>query len=393
MSRTSLSHRMDIQWFRRHLLEDILPRWHAAITDTGLFQCHFDHAWRPEPQGFGTLVSQTRLIYNFAQGHALTGDQMYADAVEAGARFLVEHFWDDEYGGWVRACSPQGDIVDDVKDSYGHAFVIFGLAHALTVTGQARLQEALHRTWEVFATRFRDGHGGYRYIMSRDFRHTDPLRSQNPLMHLFEALLAAGDIAGLETMHQEAVTLADFILHRLVRPEDRVLPEVYDPDWQPLPASREGRIDIGHAFEWAFLLSSAAERGLSPAYRTAAADFLDCGMRLGFDSDAGGIFSPAAPDGRLVNRRKGWWEQCETVRALLHFAVFHDREDLWAPLRQTLAFIQAEFLDPVHGGWYGSREPGMSPEGQPKGNEVKLDYHVAGMCMEGIHIAEVTAVD
>ena len=58
-----------------------------------------------EPKSFGTLVSQTRLIYNFAQGFALTGEQIYGDAVESGARFLRENFWDEEFGGWVKACN------------------------------------------------------------------------------------------------------------------------------------------------------------------------------------------------------------------------------------------------------------------------------------------------
>lgn len=379
---------VDLAWFRHHLLDDILPLWQPAITDTGLFQCHFNHAWQPESKGFGTLVSQTRLIYNFAQGYALTGKQIYGDAVEEGARFLRENFWDDQFGGWVKACSPSGTVVDDTKDSYGHAFVIFGLAHAFQVTGDPKNLNALHETWSVMGDRFRDEYGGYRYFMSRDFQHTDELRSQNPLMHLFEALLAAGDITGKEEFHREASILGDFILGHLMRTQPKVLPEVYSPDWKPLPADQEGRLDIGHAFEWAFLLSSAAERGLSTSYLSAAENFLDYGLRLGYDSDSGGIYSPIDPEGQLLGRRKGWWEQCETIRALLRFIHDHDRLDLLIPLQQTISFIQDEFLDSAHRGWYLSRLPGESPASQSKGHEAKLDYHVVGMCMEAIKIAD-----
>ena len=239
--------------------------------------------------------------------------------------------------------------------------------------------------------RFRDEHGGYRYFMSRDFQHTEELRSQNPLMHLFEALLAAGDITGMGELHREACNLAEFILGQLMRPQPRVLPEVYSPDWKPLPADQEGRLDIGHAFEWAFLLSSAAERGLSDSYLGEAENFLDYGLRLGYDSDSGGIYSPVDPDGQILNKRKGWWEQCETVRALLRFIHEHGRLGLHKPLQQTISFIQNEFLDSAHKGWYLSREPGESPAMQSKGHEAKLDYHVVGMCMEAIKIAKGTS--
>ena len=386
MNGGNASFQIDLPWFRRHLLEEILPAWKEAITDSGYFACHFDHAWRREDKGFGTLVSQNRLIYNFAQGYALTGDQALLNAVDAGARFLVENFWDAEYGGWIRACSPTGAMVDDCKDCYGHAFALFGLAHAYAVTGNPRYRAALQDTWAVLTAQFQDPQGGYKYFLSRDFRHVDPLRSQNPLMHLFEALLAAGDIPDLSEFHGEAVALAEFVLQRLVQPNDGILPEVYSPAWQPLPAAQEGRIDIGHAFEWAFLMSSAAARGLSDTYQGEAENFLAYGMRLGYDMEHGGIFSPVAPDGSRISLRKGWWEQCETIRALLRFVDGHARVDLLGPLQQTLTFVQNEFLDHEHGGWYMNREPGVSPAAQPKGNEVKLDYHVVGMCMEAMRI-------
>ena len=386
-------HQVDIAWFRHHLLDEILPAWRAAITVEGLFACHFDHDWTPQAKGFGTLVSQTRLLYNFAQGYALTGEPVYRDAVESGSRFLMDHFWDAKFGGWVRACAPTGEIVDDVKDCYGHAFVLFGLAHASATTGSPRCREALLETWTVMTDRFRDGQGGYRYFMSRDFRDVDPQRSQNPLMHLFEALLAVGDLPGMGELHGEAVTLADFVLNRLRRPEDLVLPEVYDADWNPLPAAQEGRIDVGHAFEWAFLMSDASARGLSDTYAAEAARFLAYGMQLGYDREKGGIFSPVAPDGSLLHRRKGWWEQCETIRALLRFVDRHARPDLMEPLHQTVMYVRDQFVDARHGGWHSFRELGTSPAGQAKGHETKLDYHVVGMCMEAIRVAEAAQED
>jgi len=68
----------------------------------------------------------------------------------------------------------------------------------------------------------------------------------------------------------------------------------------------------------------------------------------------------------------------------MHFAVLHNRDDLWLPLEQTIVFIKSNFVDPEYGGWYSSREPNISPLHQPKGDEWKLDYHVVGMCMEAV---------
>ena len=384
MSNASSQNEIDFKWFEAHLLNDILPKWQRASTDEGLFMCHFDRQWQPLQKGFGTLVSQSRLLYNYSKGYELTGDTWYLNAIESGARFLIDKFWDHDHGGWAWSCSQEGEVLDWCKDSYGHAFVIFGLSHACQTTGNQDFKTAALDTWQVFTKHFRDEHGGFSFRMSRDFQETEPLKSQNPIMHLFEALLAVGDLPDMAEMHQEAEQVAEFILKRLLRSDEKMLPEVYSPDWQELPASQEGRIDIGHAFEWAYLLSTAVERGLPATYFTQAENFLAYGLRIGYDTDAGGIFSPASPQGEIQSAKKGWWEQCETIRSLMHFAIIHGRDDLWQPLEQTIGFIKSDFVDPEYGGWYTSREPGVNPFDQSKGNEWKLDYHVVGMCMEAI---------
>src|SRR5215210_4965535 len=92
--------KVDLGWFKTHLLDEILPKWLLSVTDQGLFLSHFDRKWQPLHRNYGTLVSQCRLLYNFSQGYALTGDQRYLDAVEGGAHFLLEHFRDQKHGGW-----------------------------------------------------------------------------------------------------------------------------------------------------------------------------------------------------------------------------------------------------------------------------------------------------
>lgn len=395
MSTPALSPVTDLGWFRQHLLDEILPHWYESATVGGLFLPHFDRQWRPINKNFGTLVSQSRLIYNFSQGYALTGNQDYREVVEEGAQFLLENFHDRTHGGWYWCCTPHGEVLDSRKDSYGHAFVIFGLAHASHCTGNTAFRDAALETWEVFQTRFRDEHGGYFWRANQTFQPTENIKSQNPIMHLFEALLALSDVAGAEFMLKEAQGVAEFVLRRLVRPTDRRLPEVYNMDWQELPAgpigpdpvSEGGRLDIGHAFEWSWLLSTGVMRGLPHEYLDYANSFIDYGMALGYDAQVGGIYSPASPEGKVLSPRKGWWEQCEAVRALMHFALYRQRSEFLQPLAQTVDFIRQQFVDPEYGGWYMTIAPGVSTTDQDKGNEWKLDYHVAGMCMEAIRLA------
>jgi mannose/cellobiose epimerase-like protein (N-acyl-D-glucosamine 2-epimerase family) len=377
---------VDFGWFRTHLLNEILPHWLAAVTSQGLFLPHFDRQWRPLNLNFGTLVSQGRLLYNFAQGYALTGDQRYRNAVAGGAQYLLSKFRDPQYGGWYWSCNLDGTVRDKRKDSYGHAFALFGLAHAYQCTGNTAFQTAMLDTWNVIKNHFRDSYGGLHRRMTQDFQVTGTTKDQNPIMHTFEALLAAGTVGGQPQLLQEARTLGNFVLDKLVRPGDRRLPEKYDLTWKELSAANGGQLVVGHAFEWAYLGAYAHELGLPVRFLNFANPFLTNGMALGYDWQAGGIYSPATPDGVIINQQKGWWEQCETIRALIHFYLRQHRTELNGPLQRAIEFVKASFIDPQYGGWYQQVGPGVAADAKNKGDEWKDDYHIVGMCMEAIRL-------
>lgn len=90
--------------------------------------------------------------------------------------------------------------------------------------------------------------------MTHDFKERTEPNSQNPIMHLFEAILAFGALDGMGYMFREAEKIADFVLSKLVRQDDHILPEIYTSDWMEEQAEKGRRIDIGHAFEWALSL-------------------------------------------------------------------------------------------------------------------------------------------
>ena len=377
----------DFDWYERFLIEDILPRWlDAAVTAEGLFRNRLDRQWRPVGEPVATAVAQTRLLYNFATGVDLTGDERYLDAVDRGARFLIEKFRDPEHGGWFHSVGPGGAVVDDHKNAYNFAFVLFGLAHAARVTGDDAFKAGMLETWDLLDTRFRDGHGGFMRHLSRDFTPNEDRRTQNPTMHLFEALLAAGEVE--PAMLDEARTLGKFVLNRLVHWDGQpCLPELFDLDWRPLPEKQGGYVCLGHQFEWAWLLSHAVEKGLPSWWISPATDLLQFGLRVAFDDD-GGVMASSTPEGEILSAGKGWWEQCESNRTLMHFAARHGRADLWESARKAQSFVRENYVDTEYGGWYSSIASEPTADNPHKGNGFKVDYHVVGMCAEAVRLAD-----
>ncbi|MCC6730239.1 MAG: AGE family epimerase/isomerase [Chthonomonadales bacterium] len=375
-------------WFRAHLLDELLPRWlDAAVTPEGLYLPRLDRQWRRTGGNHGTLVSQSRLLFNFACGYRASGDARYAEAAAGGASLLLEHFRDRRHGGFFWSCALDGAVRDDHKSTYGHAFALLALASAFGALGDRALVDAAAETWGVVRRRFAEAGGGWLAGARRDFGSFEDMRSQNPVMHLFEALLALAEHTGAREWLDEAGAVARFVTARLIGEPGRPLPEVYSAAWEPLPADRGGRVDLGHQVEWAWLLSRAVELGLDASLLPWGEALLDWGLRVGIDPVQGGLNPTATPEGVVSARTKGWWQQCEAARAMLHWEAVRGRGDVRPTFEATMRLVRERFLDSVHGGWYMHVGPDGAVRNTDKGTDWKLDYHVTGLCMEAMRLA------
>ena len=130
------------------------------------------------------------------------------------------------------------------------------------------------------------------------------------------------------------------------------------------------------------LLSEGQALSLEDDLLHPSRQFLEFGMRHGYDAAEGGIVSRVGLDGRLAEQRKGWWEQCEAIRAMHRYAARHRAEELVEPLRRSIEFVRRYYVDDEYGGWY-ENPPDMGSElSLVKGNAYKLDYHVVNLCRE-----------
>jgi mannose-6-phosphate isomerase len=105
-------------------------------------------------------------------------------------RSLQRHFHDAEHGGWFYSIDPHGAPLDQRKDLYTHAFILFACAHYWDKVREPLVESVLNAALEVIARRFATGDGLYEASLDRTevVPGSGPL--QNPLMHLAEAFLA-----------------------------------------------------------------------------------------------------------------------------------------------------------------------------------------------------------
>jgi cellobiose epimerase len=387
------SQRIDVEWQRRSLVDGHLARWLAAAPmETGAFRTVFDRHWVPKAQQPGDLTGHSRLVYVMVTGYEVTRDKRYLDAAVRGGDFMLKHFQDPVHGGFFYRVSPEGKPLAEHKNTYGHAFAMYALSHLYRVTRDERYRTAALATWQTIDRSLRDPHGGFRGDAPRDFLLGAPgNRSQNPVMHLFEALLALVDATQDPAARAGAASVGHFVVYKLMQGQadgSAFIPEWYDTQWKPIQSKDQGGyVDLGHQFEWSHLLLGAERRGLSAIYPQAAERLLAYALKTGYDEIDGGAYNRVYADG-TVDRTKHWWQQAECLHALQAAAVASDKKDLWRRYDQTLALVREQFIDAEHGGWYFGLKKKCLEGGCPP--EHPDPYHMTSMHMAAIQWAQST---
>ena len=351
----------------------------ASAQPSGLFYPFLDRQWRRKPPSPLSCVSQCRLIYNFSRGCELWQTDAYADAARAGVAAL-QRFFNTSPGRYRWAVTPDGAGVDDTPDAYGHAFCVLALATAGRVLGEPSWVDAAWETWQYVQSALADSHGGLLWRLSSPDDFARSPRSQNPLMHSFEALMALHAAAPDGRALEAARAVLGFV-STLAGFKGGALIEDYTQDWQPRALAQGGLVNIGHQFEWAWLLSEWHALTHDPASLAQGLRFLQVGIAWGLEAD-GGVRGSCAADGRVVDGTPGLWPQCEAVRALCRYASRHAQEPCERPLHDALLFYRARYADLEYGGVFAEPARVDRPFSQDKGDAWKLDYHTLGMCIE-----------
>ena len=352
---------------QQHFRQVIVPLWQGpgwnaelALPYEALSAAHQPLA----PQRYRAMAC-ARQLYVFA---SLIGDSAFADAAERAAalfRSLQQHFHDAEHGGWFYSIDPQGAPLDQRKDLYTHAFIIFSCAFFLVMFREPLVESVRNAALKVVAERFSDGSGLYEASLNRDWSTLGSGPLQNPLMHLAEGFLATLSVREDVPTRTALLALAEGMQKRFIAPGHGVMLE------KPCGAT-DNWFEPGHQFEWYFLLQS------SPLLRTTALhDSLDRAFgyaeQVGVDAQTGAVCGMLGSDGQVRDGTQRIWAQAEYVRALTL------RHGCIERLQRQLQALQQHFLHDA--GWYEC----LDPQGRVSRADMPstTPYHLA-TCYSGL---------
>jgi len=345
---------------RRYLFETVLPFW----ADTGIdkekggFVERLTRDRKPAPDDYKRLRVQARQIYSYCHAHLLGAGDWTLGPAREGYRFMTRRGQAPQ-GGWYHLTTRAGKPLDEKRDAYDHAFVLFALAWMHKATGDREPLALARRTIAFMDEQMADPHGrdglwgGYHEHVVEGMMSIPLPRRQNPHMHLLEALLALHDATGEAEWAERAAWIVDLFKAAFYDAETGSLGEYFTADWHPAPGDEGSLREPGHHFEWVWLLHRyRAQTGddsvLEPAER-----LYSFGL-AGVDAEPGMVLAPfdeTGRDGAVRSSSKRLWVQTEAIKAFVARAEFHDDADAAERARAHLASFFSSHLDPESPVW------------------------------------------
>ncbi|HCM1552926.1 AGE family epimerase/isomerase [Vibrio parahaemolyticus] len=337
---------------RNWLTEEALPFWADSgfNSETGIFAEEFEYKNGNETVSRNRFRVQARQVFVFAHAKELglfDASNIVDIAIEKG----FDKFRNDQ-GEFVFCINSDEKAKDDVN-AYEHAFALLAYAWHYKMSGNESSLSRMDEVYQWIKSTLKDeSNPGYYY--SRDERE---FKSQNPHMHLFEALMSCfevtQDLKWLERSEEIYNLFNDFFL------EKDKMREFFDIKMGTShPACKH--IDPGHHYEWIWLLNH---------YSHLTGKYLGSQMKA--------LESFVKPHGQNPNglvrdeMNEGWteyrstsrlWCQTEYLKAQIAlFELTQDETYIFEIEGAVKRIFDNYFESAFHGGWVDQVDKNGSP--------------------------------
>jgi mannose/cellobiose epimerase-like protein (N-acyl-D-glucosamine 2-epimerase family) len=327
------------------MIDGSLPLWSNTGWDrsAGGFveRLHLDGS--PDLLAPRRVMVQARQIYCFAKAAQIGWYPDGRAIAWKGLDYLLTKAGSpDGRPGFVHSLAHDGSVLDPLRDTYDHAFVLLALANVYALDRDAQVRLQIDKLIAFLQTQLRSPHGGF----SEGAPASMP-RRQNPQMHLFEAMIAAFDATKDPAFQHLAGEFFALFLANLYDKKKRVIGEYFEDDWSRIePVS----VEPGHLAEWVWLLKGF-ERITGCPTGGPRAELLASALCYR-DETTGCLIDEGDAAGNVKRQTRRLWPQTEIAKAWIAQAESGE-PNAASEAVAALARLERYYLrHPVAGAWY-----------------------------------------
>ena len=389
-----------------HLFGHYLPFWCGPALDreNGGWMSWLSNDLKPDRSQPKGLIVNSRILWAFSAVHRIRPEPVYFDMAARAFDFVMNKFWDPQYGGAFWRLEDSGVVLDDSKKTYGQAFYIYALTEFYRAFGRPAALERAKKLFDLIEHHAHDVVlGGYIEVCRRDWSEAGPearlsdkdlneKKSMNNHLHVLEAYTNLYRVWPEPRVAERLRELIEIFQTRILDQRTLHLHHFFNERWQV----RSNTYTFGHDIEAGWLLCEAAEvlddakmleRIRKVALRIAA---VVCDEGVG--ADGGLAYEGRA--GEIIDAGRECWPQAEALVGFLNAFELSGDAKFYAAAVRVWNFIQQNLVDRVHGEWFWRINADGRPDAKlPKVSEWKGPYHATRACLETLRRLEAFKLD
>lgn len=377
------------------LQNNILPFWLDKMTDRENrgFYGRIDGHGLLHPEADKGAILNARILWTFSAAYRVLQRPEYLAAATRAKDYILEHFYDKEFGGTYWSLDCLGRPKDTKKQFYAIGFMIYGLSEYARATGDKEAIDYAVRLFDCIEEHSLDRkYNGYIEACTREWGEIADMRlsdfdanypkSQNTHLHIIEPYTNLFRIWKDARLEKALRNLIDIFTDKILNPETHHLDLFFENDWTRGAGHLES---YGHDIECSWLMHEAALvlgdkevlKNVEPIVRLVAK-----ASEKGLNAD-GSMVHEANVDTGHVDDDLHWWVQAEAVVGFYNvYQHFADASALDKSLR-CWQYIKDNLIDTENGEWHWSRHAdGTLNLDDDKAGFWKCPYHNGRMCLE-----------
>lgn len=382
------------QQLKEELTQNILPFWMEEMKDDeqGGFYGQIDGHDQLIPEADKGGILNARILWSFSSAYLQERNPLYLEMANRAKSYILNHFFDTEFGGTYWTVSYDGKPVDTKKQIYSQAFFIYAFTEHYRASGD---KSSLHTAIELFRMiekrSFDSELNGYFEAYSRDWQLLEDLRlsekdanekkTMNTHLHILEAYTNLYRVWKDDELARQLRNLILIFTENIVNQETKHLDLFFDENWN----SKANIVSYGHDIEAAWLIDESARVLSDPVLQAnvqkICIEIAEAACE-GLQPDGSLIYEKDNATGHL-DKDRHWWGQAEAVVGFLNiYELTGDGEWLEKALK-CWNYITENLIDRVGGEWFWSiSDEGIANRKEDKAGFWKCPYHNSRMCLE-----------
>lgn len=376
------------------LTTGILPFWMEKMADNvqGGFYGRIDgddklHADAPK----GAILN-ARILWTFSAAYRLLRKPEYLETATRAKRYIIDRFYDKDFGGVYWSLTANGEPLDTKKQVYAQGFAIYGLSEYARATGD---REALDYAVKLFETvekySFDRDRNGYIEAFTREWKPIEDMRlsdkdentskTMNTHLHILEPYANLYRVWKNERLERQLRNMLDLFTGKILNKKTYHLDLFFDNCWHT-----DGNIiSYGHDIEASWLIHEAAlvlgDEALLKRIEPVITNIARAADE-GLNPDGSMIYERFTAEDR-TDRELHWWVQAENVVGHVNLYQHFGDEKALDTAMKCWQFIKDKIIDHANGEWHWSLMPdGSVNRRDDKAGFWKCPYHNGRMCME-----------